>query len=66
MNKVRFFALRNCGLNDEWFDNERLGAQRRCPKSETNSAESSTSNSQAFRCPCHFVAKGSHSTAASI
>src|SRR5882724_5332340 len=60
------FALRDCGFNDEWFGIERRRAQRRCSKSETNSAESSTSNRQTFRRPRNFVAKGSHSTAASI
>src|SRR5260221_9880177 len=60
------FALRDRGFNDERLGIERLRAQRRCPKNETNSAESSTSNRQTFRCPSNFVAESCHSTAASV
>src|SRR5712671_2286134 len=53
-------------LHDRNSGDERLRAQRDCPKNQTDSTESSTGRSQTFRCPRKFMAEGSYSSAASV
>src|SRR6267154_957148 len=60
------FALHDCRFDSERLGIERLRTQLGCPKTQTDSTESSTGNSHTFPCPRKFMAEGSYSSAASV